>query len=80
MKRIGEHAVVVGASMGGLLAARALAFAAYAGSLPTPHIHDIVAHAEPLTDFVTYRYPANLRRRYERLKRFPKTIWYSATP
>jgi hypothetical protein len=31
-----------------------------------------VAHAEPLTDFVSYRYPANLRRRYERLKRFPK--------
>ena len=47
-------------------------FAAYAGSLPTPDIHDIVAHAEPLTDFVSYRYPANLRRRYERLKRFPK--------
>jgi len=47
-------------------------FAAYAGSLPTPDIHDIVAHAEPLTDFVTYRYPANLRRRYERLRRFPK--------
>ena len=49
-------------------------FAAYAGSLPTPDIHDIVAHAEPLTDFVTYRYPANLRRRYERLKRFPKNF------
>jgi hypothetical protein len=47
-------------------------FAAYAGSLPTPDIHDIVAHAEPLTDFVSYRYPANLRRRYERLRRFPK--------
>ena len=47
-------------------------FAAYAGSLPTSDIHDIVAHAEPLTDFVSYRYPANLRRRYERLKRFPK--------
>ena len=46
-------------------------FAAYAGSLPTPEIHDIVAHAEPLTDFVSYRYPANLRRRYERLARFP---------
>jgi 2-polyprenyl-6-methoxyphenol hydroxylase-like FAD-dependent oxidoreductase len=46
-------------------------FAAYAGSLPTPDIHDIVAHAEPLTDFVSYRYPCNLRRRYERLKRFP---------
>ena len=47
-------------------------FAAYAGSLPTTEIHDIVAHAEPLTDFVSYRYPANLRRRYERLTRFPK--------
>jgi 2-polyprenyl-6-methoxyphenol hydroxylase-like FAD-dependent oxidoreductase len=47
-------------------------FAAYAGSLPTPDIHDIVAHAEPVSDFVTYRYPANLRRRYEGLKRFPK--------
>jgi 2-polyprenyl-6-methoxyphenol hydroxylase-like FAD-dependent oxidoreductase len=47
-------------------------FVAYAGSLPTPDIHDIVARAEPLTDFVTYRFPANLRRRYERLERFPK--------
>lgn len=46
-------------------------FAAYAGSLPTSEIHDIVAHAEPLTEFVSYRYPANLRRRYERLTRFP---------
>ena len=46
-------------------------FAAYAGSLPTAEIHDIVAHAEPLSDFVSYRYPANLRRRYERLARFP---------
>jgi hypothetical protein len=39
--------------------------------LPTP---DIVAHAEPLTDFVTYRYPANLRRRDERLKRCTKNF------
>ena len=47
-------------------------FAAYAGSLPTSEIYDIVAHAEPLSEFVRYRYPANLRRRYERLTRFPK--------
>ena len=46
-------------------------FAAYAGSLPTSEIYDIVAHAEPLSEFVRYRYPANLRRRYERLTRFP---------
>jgi 2-polyprenyl-6-methoxyphenol hydroxylase-like FAD-dependent oxidoreductase len=46
-------------------------FAAYAGSFPTPEIRDIVAHAEPLSDFVSYRYPANVRRRYERLARLP---------
>jgi 2-polyprenyl-6-methoxyphenol hydroxylase-like FAD-dependent oxidoreductase len=46
-------------------------FAAFARSLPTPEIHDIVAHAAPLGDFVRYRYPANLRRRYERLAQFP---------
>jgi hypothetical protein len=40
--------------------------------LPTSDIYDIVAHAEPLGDFVRYRYPANLRRRYERLAEFPK--------
>jgi 2-polyprenyl-6-methoxyphenol hydroxylase-like FAD-dependent oxidoreductase len=47
-------------------------FAAYARSLPTSDFYDIVSRGEPLTDFVTYRYPANLRRRYERLTRFPK--------
>jgi len=46
-------------------------FKLFAGSLPTPEIYDIVAHAEPLSDFISYRYPANLRRRYERLPRFP---------
>jgi 2-polyprenyl-6-methoxyphenol hydroxylase-like FAD-dependent oxidoreductase len=47
-------------------------FTAYAGSLPAPEIHDIVAHAEPLSDFMIYKYPANLRQRYERLTRFPQ--------
>jgi len=46
-------------------------FAAYTGSFPTQEIHDIVAKAEPLSEFRSYRYPANLRRRYERLARFP---------
>jgi 2-polyprenyl-6-methoxyphenol hydroxylase-like FAD-dependent oxidoreductase len=63
-------------SIGGYLGDHApddpLMFAAYAGSLPTTKIRDIVAHAEPLSDFAIYRYPANLRRRYERLTRFPK--------
>lgn len=53
-------------------AADDLLFAAFAGSLPTSDIYDIVAHAEPLSDFVSYRYPANQRRRYEKLAAFPK--------
>ena len=63
-------------SIGGFLGDHApddeLLFAAYAGSLPTAEIYDIVAHAEPLSDFVSYRYPANVRRRYEELTQFPK--------
>lgn len=47
-------------------------FAAFARSLPTSDFHDIVSRGEPLSDFVRYRYPANVRRRYERLTRFPK--------
>jgi 2-polyprenyl-6-methoxyphenol hydroxylase-like FAD-dependent oxidoreductase len=64
--------VSVGGYLGDLAPDDQPLFAAYAGSLPTPDIHDIVANAEPLTDFAIYRYPANLRRRYGRLTRFPK--------
>jgi 2-polyprenyl-6-methoxyphenol hydroxylase-like FAD-dependent oxidoreductase len=33
-----------------------------------------VRDAEPLDNIVAYRFPANLRRRYERLRRFPKGL------
>ena len=56
-------------------------FAAYAGSLPTSDIYDIVAHAEPLSDFVRYRYPgqsaAALRAAGANSQ---EAIWCSATP
>ena len=64
--------VSIGGFFGDHAADDDLLFAAFAGSLPTADIYDIVAHAEPLSDFVSYRYPANLRRRYEKLSRFPK--------
>lgn len=64
--------VSIGGFFGDHAADDELLFAAYAGSLPTSEIYDIVAHAEPLSDFVSYRYPANLRRRYEKLTDFPK--------
>ncbi|MGF6970756.1 2-polyprenyl-6-methoxyphenol hydroxylase-like FAD-dependent oxidoreductase [Paraburkholderia sp. WC7.3g] len=47
-------------------------FLAYLATLPTMEIHDVVARAEPLTDYKRYRYVSSLRRRYEKLARFPE--------
>jgi 2-polyprenyl-6-methoxyphenol hydroxylase-like FAD-dependent oxidoreductase len=47
------------------------AWAAFAASLPVSAVHDLVTSAAPLTEIVTYRFPANHRRLYERMKRFP---------
>lgn len=47
-------------------------FADYVGSLPVADIYQVVMTAEPVSDFMTYRYSANLRRRYDKLRRFPE--------
>lgn len=44
---------------------------AFAASLPVPAVHQLVTSARPLTDIVSYRFPANQRRLYERMPRFP---------
>ncbi len=46
-------------------------FVDYARSLTVPDIHQAIARAEPLTPIATLRFPANLRRHYERLAAFP---------
>jgi 2-polyprenyl-6-methoxyphenol hydroxylase-like FAD-dependent oxidoreductase len=46
-------------------------FLAFARSIAPPHIYAAIRGAEPLSDIRTHRFPANLRRRYERLRRFP---------
>ncbi|MYW93960.1 FAD-dependent oxidoreductase [Amycolatopsis rubida] len=47
-------------------------FLEFARSLPVPDVHDVIRDAEPLDDAVLFRYPASVRRRYERLDRFPE--------
>ena len=47
------------------------AFIEYARSIPCPAIYDVVRRAEPIGDVSMARFPASLRRRYERLRRFP---------
>jgi 2-polyprenyl-6-methoxyphenol hydroxylase-like FAD-dependent oxidoreductase len=43
----------------------------FARSLTRPDIYDVIKDAEPLTEAVTYSFASNLRRRFERLSRFP---------
>lgn len=47
-------------------------YLAFARSLPAADIYDIIKYAEPLSDIAVYKFPSNLRRRYERLARFPE--------
>jgi 2-polyprenyl-6-methoxyphenol hydroxylase-like FAD-dependent oxidoreductase len=43
----------------------------FAASLPTPAVHELVNSARPLSEIWSYRFPANQRRFYERMKHFP---------
>ena len=46
-------------------------FLAFARSIAPAHVFAAIAAARPLDDIRAHRFPANLRRRYERLRRFP---------
>jgi 2-polyprenyl-6-methoxyphenol hydroxylase-like FAD-dependent oxidoreductase len=43
----------------------------FAESLHIPDIHDAIVDAEPLDELVGFSFPASIRRRYERMGRFP---------
>jgi 2-polyprenyl-6-methoxyphenol hydroxylase-like FAD-dependent oxidoreductase len=49
-------------------------FVEFSKTLGRPDIYDVIKQAEPLTDAVKYVFPSNLRRRYERFKKFPKNF------
>jgi len=63
-------------TLGGWLGERAptdeAGFVEFARNLPAPDIHEVIKDAEPLGEAVRYNFPANLRRRYERLRRLPE--------
>ena len=52
----------------------AAGFDEFARSLRFRDLHDAVAAAAPIDDPVGFRFPANVRRRYERLRRLPEGL------
>jgi 2-polyprenyl-6-methoxyphenol hydroxylase-like FAD-dependent oxidoreductase len=62
-------------SMGGWLGHQAPTdpegFVDFACTLPRPDIYNVIKDAPALTDAVKYSFPSNLRRRYDKLSRFP---------
>jgi 2-polyprenyl-6-methoxyphenol hydroxylase-like FAD-dependent oxidoreductase len=47
-------------------------FIEYARSLPAPFIYQVIRNAEPASEPASARFPASIRRRYEKLARFPE--------
>ncbi|HJU11428.1 MAG TPA: hypothetical protein VJ728_11150 [Candidatus Binataceae bacterium] len=47
-------------------------FFGYAKALPTTKIHDLIKHAERISDITSYRFPTSVWRHYERLQAFPE--------
>jgi hypothetical protein len=47
-------------------------FVEFAITLPASYIYDVVSQAEPIGEAQATRFPASVRRRYERLSRFPE--------
>jgi len=47
-------------------------FIEFARNLPAPYVHEVVRDAEPLGDGFSARFPASVRRRYEKMRRFPE--------
>jgi 2-polyprenyl-6-methoxyphenol hydroxylase-like FAD-dependent oxidoreductase len=46
-------------------------YEAFAKTLPAPDIYEVIKDAEPLSDPIPAKFPASIRRHYEKIERFP---------
>lgn len=63
--------LTVAAYMGEQIPQDHVGLLAFVRSMATPALYDVVANAEPIGDPTPHKIPSNLRRRYDRLSRFP---------
>ncbi|TDB73761.1 squalene monooxygenase [Micromonospora sp. KC723] len=68
----GRFAVVLSGVLGEQPPTDDAGMAAFAGSLSAPQIGELLRTALPASEPVRMRYPASVRRRYERLRRLPE--------
>jgi hypothetical protein len=47
-------------------------FIAFSRTIPAPYIYEVIKDAEPASEPEAMRFPATVRRRYEKLDRFPE--------
>ena len=64
--------VTIGGYLGEHTATDEQGFLEAARSLPTADIYNVVKEAQPLSELVAYKFPANLRHFYEKMARFPQ--------
>ncbi|HET9254351.1 MAG TPA: NAD(P)-binding protein [Pseudonocardiaceae bacterium] len=67
----GRHILTIFGILGDHPPADPAGFDAFVASLLFPDIAEAIHDAQPLTDPVQFRFPASVRHRYERLRRFP---------
>jgi 2-polyprenyl-6-methoxyphenol hydroxylase-like FAD-dependent oxidoreductase len=70
----GRHMVSLAGRLGDHPPGDLEGFRAYAKSLHSPLIHEAIHDLMPLEPIARFRYPASVRRRYERLEAFPERL------
>lgn len=63
--------VTLGGTVGDYPPADEAGWNEFASTLPVGAVHELVTSAKPLSDIVSFRFPASQRRRYERMRNFP---------
>ncbi|MGH3673372.1 MAG: FAD-dependent oxidoreductase [Pseudonocardiaceae bacterium] len=70
----GRHMVTLGGILGDYPPTDPAGFEDFAASLPFADISEALCGAQPVDDPVAFKFPASVRRRYERLRQFPEGL------